>query len=153
MAGTSLSERISWAEDNLKRQLDWISRHDSRIAVIFGICVAMLGFLATETTALDKLDAGSIFFSLTAAACQTISLGAIYFSHYPRTVSPSKSLLFFGDISKLGIGIFSDSFCSRTEREHLNDLCDQSHINAIIITKKFSALKIALVALLLSALP
>ena len=153
MSGTSLSERISWAEDNLKRQLDWISRHDSRIAVIFGICVAMLGFLATETTAFSKLNAGSIFFSMGAIAAQTVSLAAIYFSHYPRTVSPSNSLLFFGDIAKLGLQQFSTNFCSRTEKEHLNDLCDQIHINATIITKKFDALKVALIFLLLSAPP
>ncbi|MBA2590545.1 MAG: hypothetical protein H0U98_18185 [Alphaproteobacteria bacterium] len=153
MSDISLSERISWAEDNLKRQLDWISRHDSRIAVIFGICVAMLGVLATQAIAPDKLDTGSVAFSLIALVFLIISLIAIYFSQYPRTVSSTKSLLFFGDIAHMERTDFARSFCARTGQEHLDDLCDQSHINAVIIGRKFAALKVALVFLLAASIP
>jgi hypothetical protein len=153
MSDISLSERIKWAESNLDHQLDWISRHDFRIAVVFAICVAMLGYLAGQTVAPAKLDGTTLTFALLAAVAQMCSLGAIYVSHYPRTILGSKSLLFFGDIGRLDQAQFAASFCERPGEDHLKDICNQAHINSVIIAKKFSALKVALVFLLASTVP
>ena len=153
MSDISLSERIKWAEANLDHQLDWISRHDFRIAVVFAICVAMLGYLAGQTIAPGKLDPTTISFAILAAAAQMCSLAAIYVSHYPRTILGSSSLLFFGDIGRLDRTQFALSFCERSEADHLKDLCNQAHINSVIIAKKFSSLKVALVFLLASTFP
>jgi hypothetical protein len=153
MSDAPLAERISWAEQNLQRQLDWIGRHDARTAVILGLDIAMLGFLATEIPAINRLHSGPLFFAAISTLTLLISLASIYSSQYPRTSSPNDSLVFFGTISAFTRENFSSNFCTRSEREHFNDLCDQAHINASIISKKFEALKLALVFLLVSIIP
>lgn len=148
-----ITDRISWAEENLSRQIEWVERHDTRCATILSISIAMLGFLAAETPPIGKIDASGFFFSLLAIATLSISLLAIYFSSYPRTSSPNKSLVYFGTISSHSLENFSSDFCQRSDKEHLDDLCAQTHINSHIVAKKFAALKVSLIFLLLSVPP
>ena len=55
-----------------------------------------------------------------------------------RTKAKSKesSLLFFNEISKMGLNDFRSKVLNRTEEELVNDVLEQVHTNAVICTKK-----------------
>jgi hypothetical protein len=153
MSSHSISEATAHAETNLQRQLEWIGRYDTRSATLLGINIAMLGFLSSELPKLADCNAFAGFAAALAVIALCASLISIYLGQYPRTNSPNASLIFFGTIAKLDRDAFSTDFCARTAREHLADLCDQTHANAVIIAKKFEHLKRALILLLLGAAP
>lgn len=150
---SNLENKIKQAEDNLQRKLDWVSRHDTRIAFVAGILIAMLGVLANagaSTTAwywyiyaIFGISAGLLFTGLI----------LIYFSQYPKTESQNSSLIFFGTIAGMKCDEFKKKFKNMTEEEYLNDLLSQIHINADILNKKFSYLKWSLVLLAVSIIP
>lgn len=141
------------AEQNFQRQLDWIGRFDARSATILGIGIAMLGFLSTEAPPPEKWELYCYILSVVAVLPLFVSLGGIYFGQYPRTSSPNDSLIYFGTIAKLDVEEFLRRCREQSEDQHLWDLCNQTHLNSLLMSKKFTALKVALVSLLVAIVP
>lgn len=144
---------IERAEKNLERQLEWISRYDTRVSFVAGISIAMIGFLtsiASEVIVwsfaikLDFITSGILLFT---------SLICIYFGQYPKTNSGNPSLLYFGTIGTMDCDKFKKHFKALSNAGYLNDLLSQTHKNSVIITKKFTFLKVALILLLVSVVP
>jgi hypothetical protein len=148
-----MEKKISQAESNLQIKLDWIGRLDSRISFVAGISIAMLGVLATASSALESETFFICLMLSFASVALLLTLLLIYLCIYPKTESNNKSLIYFGTISEMKYEEFRNSFTSRTDDEYLNDLLCQIHINAIIISKKFIYLKASLILVLASVIP
>lgn len=143
---------IGTAEKDLERILEWIGRHDTRVAFIAGIVIGMLGVLG-GIIAQSSIDICEQVFALLAGAGLIFSLVYIYRCQYPDTESPNSSLIFFGTVAALNFQSFQQQYRERTSEDYLNDLLHQIHINAKIMSKKFSHLKTAMTLLLLSSIP
>ncbi|MBP6912416.1 MAG: hypothetical protein KBB86_00605 [Candidatus Pacebacteria bacterium] len=145
--------RIEQAELNLQRKLDWISRYDSRIAFVSGIAIAMLGVLVNAITSFCNQPMYIYLSFGLALGLLFTSLIFVYKSQYPKTKSSNASLIYFGTIANLKVSDFKKRFKDLTDEEYLDDLLSQTHINAQILSKKFSYLKISLILILLSVIP
>lgn len=145
--------KIQRAETSLLRKLNWISRHDTRIAFVTSISIAMLGVLARTSATIAQWNASLyVVFGLTVLLLSTC-LALIYCSQYPKTESRNLSLSFFGTIAPMKLDEFQKRFKERSEEEYLDDLLCQIHINAEILSKKFHYLKWALISLATSIVP
>jgi hypothetical protein len=148
-----LESKIQQAETSLKRKLDWIGRYDGRVAFVAGVSIAMLGVLANASAHIVTWHWYlSLIFGL-AALFLSLNLVMIYRSQYPKTEARNASLAFFGTIADLKIDEFSKRFKQRTDEEYLDDLLHQIHINAELLKKKFSNLKLSLQLLATAILP
>jgi hypothetical protein len=149
----NLEKKIQQAETSLQRKLNWIGRHDTRIAFVAGISIAMLGVLARASAVIAHWNWCLYLIFGLAALLLSVTLILIYFSQYPKTESRNSSLAFFGTISELKLDEFKKRFKERTDEDYLEDLLCQIHINAEILKKKFRYLKTALVVLAVATIP
>lgn len=145
--------QIERAQSSLDRKLDWVSRHDARIAFVAGISIAMLGVLANAAASITEWSSVLYVIFGLAAALLTLGLILIYCSQYPKTNARNSSLIFFGTIGSLKCDEYKKRFKERTDEEHLDDLLYQIHTNAEILTKKFSFLKWAMISMALAIIP
>jgi hypothetical protein len=149
----SLTEQIAFAEKNLDRLLQWISRVDSKVSVLLGMHTGMLGIVASLAPEPHEWK----WFMLLSFVATAVLLGTgfvlISFASYPRTTGPSKSLLFFGSIAGNSFNEFNQCWSSRTTQQHLGDLLEQCHRNSEIIDRKFKYLKNAYRTMMLAMLP
>lgn len=133
--------------------LNWIGRFDNKSSVILGLNLGMLGLLVSHAPTFDKwtnLMWGSAIISLIALG---LCFLCIYSANFPRTKTPEASLFYFGSIEKMSCEDFQQSFSSRTDDQHLNDLLSQTHRNAEILTIKFEHLKGAYLMLIIGVIP
>jgi hypothetical protein len=148
-----LDNKIIQAEDSLARNLDWIGRHDSRIAFTAGILLAMLGVLASASASVVAWTWYTyLSFSVTAGSL-FLGIIFIYFSQYPKTESRNSSLIYFGTVAGLKCDEFKKRFKETNREDYLDDLLSQVHINAEILQKKFGHLKLSLCFLAIAVLP
>jgi phosphoglycerol transferase MdoB-like AlkP superfamily enzyme len=150
---SNLSEKIAQADASLQRKLTWIGRHDTRIAFVAGVSIAMLGVLANAAASIKSWNWPLYVVFGFAAVLIAVSLVLIYCSQYPKTTSRNSSLVFFGTIAELKLDEYKKRFKERTNEEYLDDLLCQVHINAEILSKKFSFLKASLVVIATSLIP
>lgn len=149
----NLIEKISWAELNLQRKLDWIGRYDTRIVFITGISIAMMGVLMNACISVVIWNC-SLYITFGASLILLLgSLILLYFGQYPKTVSPNDSLIFFGTIASLKLDAFQKKFMKMSDKEYLEDLLSQVHINSVILKKKFWVLKASLIFILIAIIP
>jgi hypothetical protein len=148
------SERISFLEANLSRQLIWISAADSKASFVFAITTAMLGVLAAiaPKTVGGWTTAAAIFASF-AVVLAGATLLFLSIASFPRTKGPKGSLIYCGGISQKDVVQFSEAVCELSPQSYLDDLCSQCHRNAEIADRKFAWVQRALIALYLSVIP
>jgi len=149
----NIDKKIEQAESNLERKLDWVGRHDNRVVFVVGVIIAMLGVLATASASIICWTFGLYFMFGLAGLLLFSSLIIIYRSQYPKTKAQNNSLIFFDTISQLKFAEFKQKVKDATDEEYLDDLLSQVHTNAIILKKKFSNLKWALILLGIAILP
>jgi hypothetical protein len=148
------TERISFLEKNLTRQIAWISAADSKISFVFAIDTAMLGFLAAVSPkAASGWAVAPAIFAAFAAVFGLTSLIFLSLASFPRTKGPKSSLIFFGGIAQRDADQFRKATCEMSTESHFDDLCAQCHRNAEIAERKFVWVQRALVALYLSVAP
>ncbi len=136
-------EQIQLAVNNLERLLEWISRYDTKSSIILGIDTGMIAILISFTPHINAWNLFMIFSAITSVIILGTTLFFIQFGSYPRTKASNKSLIYFGTISEFSSDEFKKQFCNQKEEDYLNDLLEQCHRNAEIITLKFKNLKIA----------
>lgn len=147
------ANNIERAKLVLQFNLDWISRYDTRIALLAGIQIAMLGLLAKSGAAIISWGWISGFTFGTAFLAISYGLILVYLSQYPKTESQNSSLIYFGTIAPLKINNYKEKFLEVSENEYLDDLLSQVYINSIILSKKFDNLKSSLRLLAISIPP
>lgn len=149
----NIETKISQAEINLQRKLDWVGRHDSKTSFATGILIGMLGLLASASSKVmiwSFLD--YLIFGITALLL-SISLFFIYKCQYPKTNSSNTSLNYFGTIGEMKFDEFKRRTIQATDEEYLDDLLCQIHINSKILKLKFRYLKTSLILLGIAILP
>jgi general stress protein CsbA len=150
---SSTEDKIEQAESNLQRNLDWVGKHDTRIAFVAGISIAMLGVLANASASIDFWRWYTYLAFILSAVLLFASLVLIYFSQYPKTKSNNSSLVFFGTVATLKCDEFKKKFKEISKEDYLDDILCQIHINAEILSKKFAHLKSSLILLAISIIP
>ena len=148
-----ITTKIERAEANLERKLEWISRHDTRIAFVAGITITMLGVLAQVSASISKWNLNLYIVFGAAASLLATSLILIYCSQYPKTESQNSSLIFFGTISTWKVDEFKKRFKEVSDEDYLDDVLCQIHINAVILGKKFRYLKSSLLVMAVAIIP
>src|SRR5438552_1689485 len=135
------TEKIDAAEKNLSRLLDWVAKLDAKSSIVLGLNTAMLGVLATISPESSKW---TIAMALTTAAALTalgLTFVFVYLAMYPQTKGPTKSLLFFGSIARYSFNEYQKEFRQMSAVDYLNDVLEQTHRNAEIVSSKFRHLK------------
>lgn len=148
-----MSEKLSQAESNLERKLEWNSRFDTKVAFIMAFCIAML---ATLADAAKNISAWSNIIYAVFATAFILLIVSIFFgilSQFPTTKSLNSSLVFFGTISKMKVDEFKKRFKQSSDEEYLDDILDQIHRNSEILTKKFRRLRISLIFISIAVVP
>jgi len=149
----NIDSKISQAEENLQKKLDWVGRHDSRTVFVTGILIAMLGILASASSKITTW----ITFDYVLFGISTLllfcSLFFIYKTQYPNTNSENTSLNYFGTIAEMRFDEFKRRTKQATDEEYLDDLLCQIHINSQILKQKFRFLKISLILLRIAVIP
>ena len=149
----NIEQKIAKAELNLQRKLDWVGKHDTRVAFTASIVIAMLGVLVNAGATIKTWEWYlCILFGLTVSLLFA-SLILIYLSQFPKTNSINTSLIYFGTVASIKADEFKKRFNAVTEEEYLDDLLSQTHKNAEIVCKKFKYLKATLITILISVIP
>ena len=133
---TALKDRISAAEGNLGRLLDWNGRYDNKSSALLGIDTGMLGALAIlEHGNLSQTSVAIVSFF----AIGLLGLGFVFIfaGSYPRLKAPEDSILFFQTSAKKKLEDYRDAFVNQTNEKYLEDLVGQCHRNSEILTVKF----------------
>mgnify|MGYP003583007090 CR=1 FL=1 len=149
----NIDSKISQAETNLQRKLEWVGRHDSKIVFVTGIIIAMLGLLTSASSKIVNWDFWLYLIFGVTALLLFISLFFVYKSQYPKTFSSNTSLNYFGTIAELKFDEFKCRTKQATDDEYLDDLLCQIHINSQVLKLKFQFLKISLILLGASVIP
>ncbi|MBI4617975.1 MAG: hypothetical protein HY720_30485 [Planctomycetes bacterium] len=149
----SARARLSSAEENLRRTLDWVTRFDNKAAIVLGAATGMLGILATFAPPYAAWNVAMAAFAAPAIAALAVSLVFAYLGTYPRTAGPSRSLLYFGSIAARPYEEFRREFAGRDVALFLDDLLEQCHTNSQILAEKFARLRRAYVALFAAIVP
>lgn len=144
-------EKYQFLNDNLDRQLAWISKSDSRLSFIVPIALAMLAALAAKAPELKiwtveiwlfvGLSAVFLFTTLIFCLCAT----------FPRTDAKKESNIFFGGILTRDIDEFSSQVMALDDIQILEDIAFQVHINAEIASSKYKWIQGALFTLFLAS--
>jgi hypothetical protein len=146
-------EKIRIAETNLSRLLDWVGRIDGKSSVVWGGNTAMLGVLASLAPSPHLWTKQAAIFATVSVLCPLASLVCVYLANYPQINVPSTSLHFFGGIAQNTFVEYSEAFVNASASDYLNDVLEQVHRNAEIVSMKFRALKWAYRALLIGVVP
>lgn len=144
---------VERAEKSLQRMFDWIGRHDVRTAASLGISVAMIGALASATPPAARWTTLFAATLIVAVSGLTLVIGNLIYGLFPRIRPGPSSAFFFGSIAAMEWEEYCGRFMATTERDYLQDLLVQIHINALILRAKFRAFGRAVVFLLISSGP
>src|SRR6202040_2426969 len=118
----NIDSKISQAETNLQRKLEWVGRHDSKIVFVTGIIIAMLGLFSSARSKIDNWTFWLYVVFGVVALMLFISLFFVYKSQYPKTFSSNTSLNYFGTIAELKFDEFKRRTREATDDEYLDDL-------------------------------
>lgn len=140
-------------EASLGRNLAWISAADAKTAVIFGLDTAMFGLIAASAPAYGKWTALGVWFVGTTAALLIASLASLFAAVFPRTKGPRLSLIFFGGIADRSVDKYREDVTHFDEEAYVEDLIQQTHVNASIAGSKYRWVKCASKLLYLSTIP
>lgn len=145
--------------DSATKQLDLIlsffPRVDTKLSVVLGIDLGMLGiFLTKAPSSLDQVTnwdwAGLSFF----VAAMVLSLYFLYMGSFPHLKGGANSLVYFREIAKKKKAEdYVRAFNAMTEQSLTDDLLSQAWCNAVILDKKFGRLKCAYIATVLGIAP
>ena len=152
----SPEERAKYASAQLSLVLSFFSRVDSRLALIVGVDISMVAFLASVLPPVNKWDAHTLI-TLLPAFCIGMSLYNAREALFPdlkggMLEDGKTSLVFFGTVSKRSEREFIDAFNTQTTHDYARDLLGQVWRNSKILSVKFERLKNAFFWML-AALP
>jgi hypothetical protein len=145
--------------ESARKQLDLIlgffPRVDTKLSVVLGIDLGMLGILLTKAPDdVDKITTADWIGALLFAAAMIVSLIRLYLGSFPNVNGGENSLVFFGAIAqkKDGDG-YAREFNALAEESLTDDLLRQVWRNAVILKEKYSHLKSAYIAMVIGIVP
>lgn len=144
--------RTARQEAALLLQLEWIRAVDSKTAVVIPIATAMLATLWAVAPKPSDLNLCSVPWLAIGTVPPLLALVFCWKATFPQTDGPAGSFIYFGGICSHDLAKYGEKVRSRTDDEHLEDLCQQVHRNAQIARSKYGAVQHAMKALLAGAL-
>lgn len=148
---SDLGKKIEIQERTLGYQLDWIKAVDTKTEILIAIDLAMLGLLAAVAPKPTDLSALPIIMLSASALPLLVSLFYCVRATFPHLDGPRGSLIYFGGICAHDREGFGDLARGRSETDHLKDLCDQTHQNALIAGTKYKRIQAAFMAMFIGA--
>lgn len=144
-------DRYQFLNDNLDRQLAWISKSDKRLSFVVPIALAMLASLAAKAPELEDWTATIWTFVGLASIALSITLIYCLCATFPRTDAKKNSNIYFEGILSKEIDQFAQEAVSLDDVAIQEDLAFQIHINAEIASTKYKLIQKALFTLFLSS--
>lgn len=157
----SLENKITLAENNLQRVNDWISVSDSKIGIIIAFQVGTIAFFTTKGSEIKTIILTNqmgffewmLYLSILAfIVFTTISIIYSLRALYPDIQIRKPSLFFFGSIASRKIEDFKKEFAILSEKEILEEINDQVHINSTIAQAKMERIRISITNFLIGTL-
>ena len=144
--------------ENARKQLDLIlsffARVDTKLSVVLGLDLGMLGLLLSNVPDdLARIPSWVWISALFFAAAMILSLIFLYSGSFPNVNGGDQSPVFFRAISKKKVDAFVREYKALTEESLTDDLLHQAWRNAVILDKKFSHLKSAYIATVFGVVP
>jgi hypothetical protein len=147
-------DRTETLERLLDRQLSWVTAANERIGTPMALATGMLGVLAALSPGRAcQWTCAPGAFAAASAAGLLYSLVCCSLAVFPRTKAPHDSMVYFGGIAARDRSALVESLLERSDKDHLQDLAQQVHVNAQIAATKFRWVQRAMLALLLSVPP
>ena len=136
----SPEELLRAARDQLNLILTFFARVETKLSVVLGVDLAMLGFLASRfpgTAAVDDVGwiAAAAFVVLNA-----VSLINLYIASAPQLDGGHGSLVYFKEIAKRTELAFADEFTGLSTKTLARDVLGQVWRNSQILKVKFDRL-------------
>jgi hypothetical protein len=136
------SQRNVIAWKRLDLVLSFFGRADTRLSLVFGVDVGVLGYLVAHAPRIQEFQ---WFMALAAIPVGLIgrSLWHVYLGFFPQLKGGAGSLIYFREIAKLPQESFVEQVRVRADEAELTDLLQQVWRNSQILTDKFDHLKSA----------
>ena len=133
-------ERLKAARDQLTLVLSFFSRAETKLSVVLGIDIGMLGFLASRFPKPESITIDG-WLALTAFVLfNFLSLWNLYQGSFPQLDGGNSSLIYFREIATRTEVRFVDEFSTLSTESMTKDILGQVWRNSEILKKKFDHL-------------
>ncbi|CAG4896095.1 Pycsar system effector family protein [Paraburkholderia saeva] len=152
----SEEDQLKAARDQLTLVLSFFSRVDTKLSVVLGANVGMLGVLFTRVTAAGvPTFPPSVLWTLLGIFVLLLMISSIhlYRGSFPSLEGGGGSLVYFREIAVRGERDFVAAFSRLSSSALTADLLSQSWRNSTILTQKFASLRRAYVWSAFAILP
>ncbi|GFE87310.1 Pycsar system effector family protein [Steroidobacter agaridevorans] len=142
---------LAWAR--LTHVLSFFDRVDTKLSVVLGVNVALLGVLTTQMEALKEISALGWVATGMYSVLTAFSFFFLYRGSFPQLDGGEGSLIYFAQIAKRSPAGFIAEFRAQTPEFLLGDVLEQLRNNAAIAADKFRYLCLAYRLMALSLIP
>ena len=146
-------ERLSAAWSELTLVLGFFTRIDTKLSVVLGINLGMLGLLGSRIPAFNQIPWWMALLAAAFALPLAASFYHLWHGAFPDRRGGTNSLVYFGSIARMSESHFRGAFNVLTPQALANDILNQVWRNAKIAERKFTSLCRAYVSTLLAVLP
>ncbi|MFW9438924.1 Pycsar system effector family protein [Xanthomonas euvesicatoria] len=147
------SAKLSAAQSQLNLVLGFFSRVDTKLSVVLGIDLAMLGVLSTKIVATDKPTLISICGAAIFGMLLIASFMQLYRGSFPNLEGGHASIVFFREIQKKSETEFLKAYREASAEALAEDYLGQAWRNSKILTMKFDRLKSSYIYMAWAVLP
>lgn len=142
----------AWSELNLV--LSFFGRVDTKLSVVLGIDLGMVGLLLSKLPSqLTEINLIGRWSLLVFVLNTVVSLIQLYRGSFPNIVGGTESLTYFRAIAKRREVTFVDEFSAQTSEQLARDVLCQVWRNSEILSQKFTCLKWAYIAMAIAIIP
>lgn len=155
------TNRIELAENNLQRINGWISNSDSKIGIILAFQAGVIVLLTTKgaeiKSIIQKDSIGLLDWILYLSIVLFIwfianSVFRSFKGLYPDIKIRNQSLFFFASITSKKVEDFKKEFASMNEKDILEEINDQVHINSTIANAKMGNIRASIINFYIGAI-
>lgn len=138
-------DQLDFGLGQLDRLANYYPRVEGKASAIFAINAATLSIIALNYP-FDGLKSAAAALGAISVLLIAFSIWNIYLAFFPDTKSgPTKSIVYFGDISKLSLQDYEKAFLTTTRESLVSDVICQIHRNSQILGKKYNYLKFSII--------
>jgi hypothetical protein len=134
-------KRLAAAGDQLNLILGFFARADTKLSVVLGIDLSMLGLLSTKAPGMQYITSSAWLAATLFLIAVGMSLTHLYQGSFPDVRGGEDSLVFFREIAKLEEAKYVHAFSALSADDLARDLLNQSWRNAVILKEKFHHLR------------
>jgi hypothetical protein len=147
------ADKLAAAQHHLQLVLGFFERVDSKMSVVLGVDLAMLGLLFTEARSAKEIPYAGWLAITAFMILMVASLISLYRGSFPYLNGGHASLVYFRELQKMPESSFLDAYRTATPDSLADDYLGQTWRNAKILTLKFDRLKQAYVYMAWAIIP